>query len=150
MSSRLLTPPPCCRRTNPPLPLPAVVKPWTLERHAKVHVTRTSAGLRVRTGYVAVCPAGGPTCTGRVTLKVLRRSSTTNELLRVFLTNRVALKTLPAGTQRRLSFSLNARGARLLRQLGSFTGRLRGSVRAGGGEAIVRTATLRIAAPRRP
>lgn len=133
----------------PTLPLPGVVKPWTLTRLAAARVTRSTAGLRVRTGYVAACPAGGPACTGRLTLKMLRRSPTTGTLVPVFLTNRVALMTLSPGAQRRVSFTLNRRGAGLLRRLGSLTARLRGSVRAGASEPVVRSATMRISAPRR-
>ena len=132
----------------PTLPLPGVVKPWTLTRLGAARVTRTTAGLRVRTGYVAACPAGGPACTGRLTLKMLRRSPTTGKLVPVFLTNRVALMTLSPGAQRRVSFTLNRRGAGLLRRLGSLTARLRGSVRAGASEPVVRSATMRISAPR--
>lgn len=131
-----------------PPPLPGVVKPWTLTRLSAPRVTRITAGLRVRTGYVAACPAGGPACAGRLTLKTLRRSPTTGKLRPVFLTNRVALTTLAPGAQRRVTFTLNTRGARLLRRLGSFTARLRGSVRAGGGAPVVRSATIRISAPR--
>ena len=105
---------------------------------------------RVRTGYVALCPAGGPACSGRVTLKVLRRSPSSGRLVRVFLTDKVALMTLPAGTQQRVSFTLNAHGARLLRKLGSFRATLRGSVQAGAQRPVVRAATLRITAPGRP
>ena len=129
--------------------LSPAVKPWMLNRIARVKVVQRRTTMRVSTGYIAVCPAGGPACSGRLTLKVLRRSPATGNLLSVFLTNRVALMTLPAGTQRRVSFTLNARGARLVRKLGSLKGTLRGSVRTGASRTVVRTATLRLSAPRR-
>ena len=129
--------------------LPGAVKPWMLTRIARVKVVQRRTAMRVSTGYIAVCPAGGPACSGRLTLKVLRRSPATGKLLSVFLTNRVALTTLPAGSQRRVSFTLNTRGARLVRRVGSLKATLRGSMRTGASRAVVRTATLRISAPRR-
>jgi hypothetical protein len=130
--------------------LPAAVSPWMLDRVAKAKVIQRTTGLRVRTGYRAVCPAGGPACSGRLTLKILRRSPSSGDLRRVFLTAKAPLTTLPAGTQRRISFTLKPRGARLLRKAGSLRATLRGSVRAGAGRPVVRTATLRISAPRQP
>ncbi|HUR85361.1 MAG TPA: choice-of-anchor D domain-containing protein [Solirubrobacteraceae bacterium] len=136
---------------GPARPLPNVLHPWTLVRMADAKLGQSAAGTRVDTGFVAACPASGPACTGLLTLKLLRRSPTTGKVLRVFLTNKVAVTTMPAGTQLRVTFRLNKRGARLLRELGSFTARLRGTFRNGAGDAVVRSTTFRISAPpRRP
>ncbi len=132
-------------------PLANVTDPWTLARLAGPRVTQTRSGTRVNTGFVAACPAGGPACRGVLTLKLLRRSPTTGKVLRVFLTDKVTVTSMPAGTQLRVRFVLNKRGARLLRRIGSVTARLRGSLRTGAERAVVRATTFRISAPpRRP
>jgi len=124
------------------------IAPWRLVRAAAPRTTRRNGRVRVSTGYVAVCPAGGPDCTGRVTLKVFRRSSR-GGLLRIFLHGRTVTRTIPAGTEQRIVFHLNARGRRLLRRAGTLTTVLRGSIRSGGEAPVVRSVRLRIASPRR-
>ena len=116
---------------------------WSLTRRAPAKVTRRRGQLHVATGYVAANPPGGPSCTGPLTLKTLR-SRSTGELIPVFLTGKVARVPLPPGTARRITFRLNARGARLLRRLGSLTAILRGALRCANSGPIVHKATLRL------
>lgn len=135
------------RQAAPTPPRPRVVQPWTLQTRAKAKVTRRTTGLLVSTGLAALCPAGAPACSGRLTLKVMRRSPA-GTLRPLFLTGKVKVTTVAAGTERRITFRLNQPGSRLLRRLGSFTATLRGVVAVGRNRPIVRTATLRISAPR--
>jgi hypothetical protein len=123
-------------------------KPWSLElRAAAAKVSRRRGGLHVATGYAAVCPAGGPACSGRVTLKVMRRTGT-GQITRLFLTGKRASMTVAAGTERRLTMRLSAPGARRLRRLGTATVILRGSLRIGSGAFAARHALLRVTVPR--
>ncbi|HVF77005.1 MAG TPA: choice-of-anchor D domain-containing protein [Solirubrobacteraceae bacterium] len=136
------------RKAAPAPPRPGVAQPWTLQTRAKANVTRRTTGLLVSTGLAAVCPAGAPACSGRLTLKVMRRSPATGVVRPLFLTGKVKVTTVAAGTERRVAFRLNRPGSRLLRELGSFTATLRGVVAVGRNRPVVRTATMRISAPR--
>jgi hypothetical protein len=62
----------------------------------------------------------------------------------VFLTSKAVVTRVARGTERRIAFRLSARGARLLRHVGSFTAILRGSLRSGRNAAIVHKARLRL------
>jgi N-acetylneuraminic acid mutarotase len=131
-----------------PAPPPST-KPWTLTRTTKARLTQRRGAMRVSSGFVAGCPAGGPDCRGRLTLKLRRRSPTTGRMTEVSLTRRVAVTTLKAATQRPVTFRLSAAGARRLRRLHTVTAILRGSLRTGSGAAVVHRATLRLTAPPR-
>jgi N-acetylneuraminic acid mutarotase len=128
---------------------PPTAKPWTLTRTTKARLTQRRGAMRVSSGFVAGCPAGGPACRGRLTLKLRRRSPTTGRMIEVSLTRRVAVTTIEAATKRPVTFRLSPSGARRLRRLHRVTAILRGSLRTGGGAAIVRRATLRLTAPPR-
>jgi hypothetical protein len=101
------------------------------------------------TGYAAVCPARGRACSGRLTLKIKRRSLRTGDLQSIFLRGKAPTVTVAAGTERPIAFRLNSLGRTLLRRLGSYTAILRGSMRTGSGQVVVHRATLRVATPRR-
>jgi uncharacterized repeat protein (TIGR01451 family) len=129
---------------NPPLAPPA---PWLLQRRGAPSATLSArGGIRVDTGYVAVCPARGPACLGRISLKTVLRSST-GEPLPIFLHRKAPLRTIAAGAERRIVFRLNRPGRRLLLERGALTAVLRGSIRRGGGAPVVRRARLRIGEP---
>ena len=128
-----------------PITPPGGAPAWSLTRRTRAKVTRRNGNVHVATGYVAATPSGGPSCTGPLTLKTLRRRST-GELVSVFLTGKVARVPLPPGTARRITFRLNAGGARLLRRLGSLTAILRGAMRCANSGPIVHKATLRLRA----
>jgi Ca2+-binding RTX toxin-like protein len=136
------------RSSAPPAAAPGVNRPWTLTLRAKPTIS-TRDGVRVVTGYTAACPAGGRSCSGRVTLKIKRRSLRSGELRSIFLRGKAPTITVAAGTERRIAFSLNSLGRRLLRRLGSYTAILRGSIRTGSGPVVVHRATLRVAKPAR-
>jgi Ca2+-binding RTX toxin-like protein len=135
-------------RSTAPLPAAGGVNlPWTLALRAKPTVS-TRDGVRIVTGYTAVCPARGRACSGRLTLKIKRRSLRTGDLQSIFLRGKAPTVTLAAGTERPIAFRLNSLGRRLLRRLGSYTAILRGSMRTGSGPVVVHRATLRVATPR--
>jgi hypothetical protein len=136
-------------RSGAPAPIPpGVAVPWSLALRTKPAVT-VRHGVRVVTGYAAVCPAGGRACSGRLTLKIRRRSLANGELRSIFLRGKAPRITVAAGSERSITFRLNSLGRRLLRRLGSYTAILRGTMRTGSGPVVVRRATLRVAAPRR-
>ena len=127
----------------------AVASPWQLVRVAARRVVLARRGvLRLRTGYVVRCPQGVARCTGRVTVKLRRRSARTGRMVNVFLSGKARVRTIAGGTEQVVSFRLNRRARRLLRRLGSLTVVLRGSMRSDGGPAVVREVRLRIADPR--
>ena len=66
----------------------------------------------------------------------------------LFLTAKVKVTTVAAGSEQRITFRLNREGSRLLKQRGSLRVIVRGVVSAGTNRPLARTATLRIAAPR--
>ena len=105
--------------------------------------------LQVTSGYVAVCPKGGPACTGRLTLKLVRRSARTRKAIPIFLTAKAKPITIPAGRAAPIGFRLSERGRSLLLARGPFTAVMRGSLRTGVEKAVVRRAKLRLVAPRR-
>ena len=142
-------PPPSLPAPMPPAPGPALT--WQLERRATAKLVRRGGSLRLRTGFVAICPQGVTACTGRVTLKTLVRSrgKKGRKKVAVFLTGKLAPRTIAGGTEQAIVLRLNRRARRMLARGGSLKAMLRGSIRTGGGEAIVRTARLRIAPPKR-
>ncbi len=128
----------------------AVVRPWRLERLGKVRVsTRRGGAVVVTTGLTVLCPKGGPPCTGRLTLKLVRRSAKTGKPVPIFLTRRSRPVTIAPGGRRRIAFRLSERGAQLLRRRGTLTAVLRASLRVGDRPAVARRARLRLTAPGR-
>ena len=135
----------------PPAPVvPAARKPfapWKLKKAGRVRVIVRRDALLVRSGYTAVCPKGGPACTGRLTLKLVRRSTRTRKAIPIFLTAKVKPITIRPGKRRPIAFVLSPRGRSLLLARGPFTAVLRGSLRSGEEKAVVRRAKLRLVAP---
>jgi hypothetical protein len=126
----------------------AVVSAWSLQRRDRAaKVVRRRTGVHVRTGYAVVCPAGGPACVARLTLKVVRRTRS-GRRVNIFLTPKSRPFTVAAGTQRRVTLRLSRSGARRLSRAGRLTAVLRGSVRRGDAPAVARSARLRLTAPR--
>jgi hypothetical protein len=132
-----------------PSPRPVAAPRWTLELGPNTpKVSRRRGGVYVATGYAAVCPAGGPDCTGRLTLKVQRRTGD-GRVRSIFLTPKAKPITIPAGSRRPITLRLSSPGTRRLAQLRTATAVLRGLVRIGTRPAIARQATLKITAPAR-
>jgi hypothetical protein len=139
------------RQSQPPAPSPrpAALPRWTLQLGPNApKVSRRRAGVYVATGYSAGCPPSGPDCTGRLTLKVLRRTGS-GRVRSFFLTPKAKLITIPAGSRRPVTLRLSRLGTRRLAQLRTTTVVLRGSVRIGTHPAIARTATLKTTTPPR-
>lgn len=130
-------------------PPPPIAKPWTLTRTAKPRVAFRRGAMRVSSGFDAGCPAGGPDCRGRLTLKLRRPAPTSGNMTVVSMTRKVAVTVIKAGTQRRVTFRLSASGARRLRRLHTVRAILRGSLRTGTAAPVVHRATLRLTAPAR-
>jgi DNA-binding beta-propeller fold protein YncE len=140
---------------EPPAPAPVepaarkVSRPWRLKRLGRVQVVVGRTGVVfARSGYAAVCPKDGPQCTGRVTLKLVRRSPRTKKLVRIFLTGKTKPLTILPGTERKLAFRLSDRGRTLLLRLGSLRALMRGTIAVEGQEGVARRARLRLTAPR--
>ena len=72
-------------------PLPPIAKPWTLTRTAKPRVAFRRGAMRVSSGFDAGCPAGGPDCRGRLTLKLRRPAPTSGKMTVVSMTRKVAV-----------------------------------------------------------
>jgi hypothetical protein len=136
------------KRPDPPVrpfrPKPAQPQQWRLKRVGRVRVTSRRGVLRVATGYVATCPAGGPRCKGRLKLKLRRRSRRTGKPFWIYPAVKSRPTTIKAGTRRRIAFRLNREGRGLLVGLGSLRVELHGSVRTGKRRAVVRRAKLRV------
>ena len=137
----------------PPPPPPAPVEPaqakpgkWRLKRVGRVRLVTKRGVVSVMTGYAAVCPKGGATCTGRLTLKLRRRSRMSRKVIPIFLTGRSRPVTVAAGARRRITLRLSERGRSLLRRSGTLLTVLRGSMRTGDQRAVVRRARLRLSA----
>ena len=142
-------PPPPERVVERPVPAPveparAKVGRWRLKRVGRVRVRTRRGVTRVATGYVAICPAGGPACTGRLTLKLRRRSTRTKKLIPIFLAGKTRPFTIAAGKRRRIAFRLSRRGRGLLVARRSLKAVLRGGVRVGSQPPVVRRARLRL------
>ncbi|HEV2815179.1 MAG TPA: choice-of-anchor D domain-containing protein, partial [Solirubrobacteraceae bacterium] len=121
--------------------------PWQLKRIGRVRVTSRRGVVTVDSGHAAVCPKGGSPCTGRLTLKFLRRSTRGRKTLPIFLTGKSRPMTIAPGTRLRLTFRLSARGIRVLRRRGPLSAVMRGSVSTDGHPGVVRRARLRLVAP---
>jgi hypothetical protein len=130
----------------PVQPAQAPARPWRLKRVARVLLASRGGVVRVATGYVAICPAGGPECTGRLTLKLRRRSSRSRKVISIFLTPKSRPVTIEPGTSWPIRFRLSARGRALLTRHGSLKAVLRGALHTEGQRAVVRRARLRLAA----
>jgi hypothetical protein len=126
-----------------------ILSPWKLVRRSAPAVKGRRGVLRAQTGYVAQCPAGGPACTGLVTLKVIRRSPTTGRLVPIFLTGKKAPAiTIAPGAERALAFVLSPRAAALLREVGAFSATLRGVFATGAAKPVIQKAEVRLTVPK--
>lgn len=140
--TRHLRPPETSAPVQPAAQAP--VRPWRLKKVAKLRVTRRRGVVRVATGYVAVCPKGGPACVGRLTLKLRRRSSRSRRIIQIFLAGKSRPVTVAPGTRHPIAFRLSATGRALLYRRKVLKAELRGTLRTGQQPGVVRRATLRL------
>jgi DNA-binding beta-propeller fold protein YncE len=138
----VVTPPP-----PPPAPTPAP-RAWRLKRLAKPRVTVRGDKVLVASGYAAVCAADGPACRGRMTLKLLLRSSRSRRVIPIFLTGKAPLVTIQPGARHRILYRLSDRAVALLRRRGKLDVVLRGVVQVGDQRARARKARLKLVLPR--
>lgn len=136
-------------RVETAVPTAAITRPWAMTPDPRATVTLVRGVMRVSTGYSASCPAGGPVCTGRLTLKLRRRSPTTGRQIDIFLTARVAPMIIKAGTRQAIRLRLSRSGARMVRRLDTLTATLRGALRTGEAAPVVHRATVGLTAPPR-
>ena len=114
---------------------PALGGSWAFAQRGAQKVLTRGSLVRLVTGQAALCATAGSPCTGRVTLKVRVRRA--GRMRSVFLTGKVGAQTIGAGEERKLVFTMNRSGRRLLSRGKPFTAFLRGSIRVGGGAPIV-------------
>jgi hypothetical protein len=135
-------------KVDPPKP-PKPADSWKLEQRAPTRLALGDDGrLTIETGFTQVCPAGGPPCTGRMTLKVRRRSRKTGKLVWVFLAGKTKAITIRPGASRTIRFRLSKRTVRILRRMRVRRIVLRGWLRVGREAPVYRQATLKITLPR--
>ncbi|HEX8084269.1 MAG TPA: calcium-binding protein [Solirubrobacteraceae bacterium] len=129
---------------GPPIVFPGATGDPVLAQRGRPRARRRRGGrFRLNTGLAAVCPANGPPCVVRVSLKVRRRGG------KLFITRKTRPVTLAAGSELRIVRLLTPVASHLLRRRGTLTAILRATFRRGGGPLIAREAALILRAPRR-
>jgi CSLREA domain-containing protein len=134
---------------KPPVvsPAPLITAP-TIGRKGKVVVKKAGKTFLVKPGFSVTCPAADPTCTGTIQVrapkpKVKRAGASAAKKV---LIGKAAFTVAP-GKTKKLSLKLNAKGAKMLRQLGKIRGSFEVSSHAGIGPAATAKATLKLKLP---
>jgi DNA-binding beta-propeller fold protein YncE len=122
-------------------------RPWRLKRTGRPKITVRRGVVTVLSGYTAICGRGTAPCSGRFTLKWVRRSPRTRKVVRVFLTGKARPVTIAPGKRRRLAFRLNERGMKILQRRGTLRAVLRGALRVGTLPARARRARIKLVTP---
>lgn len=117
----------------PAPPPPPVLKP-TIRRHGKVRVKASGKTFLVKPGFSVSCPAGGERCSGKI--KATKKGVIGKKKF-----------TVAPGKAKKLSLKLNAKGAKLLRQLEKLRAKFEVTARAGSGEPVKAKATLKLKLP---
>ena len=74
--------------------------------------------LRLDSGHVLACPTGGPRCTIKASLKIVRTSRATGRPTTVYLTIKPIRTSVAPGARLRLAFRLAGSARRLLTRQG--------------------------------
>ena len=138
---------PAAPGANPAPGGPRTTRPPSLRRTGKGSARRRGSTIVVNTGLTGICHAGGAACSFRVTGSAVVSSSLTALAARSLrITLGRARVVVATGSSRRLTFKLNARAVRVLRELKRVRVRLRIVMRAGDGAAVTATRAVTIRA----